>query len=98
MSTEHNDINTEHNDPSDPEAEASDADRVLVVFNANWVDDNDGNGTQDSLQVAAYYAARRGVPLANILGLNCSTRTNGSYQAHGQFYSETVVPIKKMEF
>jgi len=49
------------------------ASKVLVVYNANWTGDGDGDGVQDSLQVANYYVAKRGVPAANLLGVNCST-------------------------
>ena len=52
--------------------------RVLVVYNAN-AGDEDGDGVQDSLQVANYYAAKRGVPAANILSVNC-TNDGGSNQ------------------
>jgi uncharacterized protein (TIGR03790 family) len=45
------------------------AERVLVIYNANYTGDEDGNGVQDSLQVAQYYAAKRGVPAQNLLGL-----------------------------
>ncbi len=42
--------------------------RVLVVFNSAWPD-GDADGTPDSLEVAQHYAARRGVPAENLLGL-----------------------------
>lgn len=42
--------------------------RVLVVYNTSWPD-GDGDGVPDSTEVAQYYALRRGVPAANLLGL-----------------------------
>lgn len=42
--------------------------RVLVVFNSAWPD-ADGDGTPDSTEVAQHFAARRGVPAQNLLGL-----------------------------
>ena len=67
---------------------------VLIVYNSSWTGDNDGDGTQDSLQVANYYAAKRGVPAANILGVACTTGVSTLYSAHDKFYSEMVTPIK----
>ncbi len=46
----------------------SDPSRVLVICNTNWPD-ADGDGTGDSLEVAQYYAARRGVPGDRLLAL-----------------------------
>jgi hypothetical protein len=43
---------------------------ILVGYNAAFTGDLDANGVQDSLQVANYYAAKRGVPAANLLGVN----------------------------
>lgn len=42
--------------------------RVLVIHNTAWPD-ADGDGTPDSTEVALHYAARRGVPPQNLLGL-----------------------------
>ena len=42
--------------------------RVLVIYNTSWPD-ADGDGTPDSTEVAQHYAARRGVPAQNLLGL-----------------------------
>ena len=57
----------------------------------------DGDGVQDSLEVAQYYVAKRGVPAANLLGLSCTT--NNGYGTTGaeytKFHSELVTPIKK---
>ena len=65
---------------------------MLIVYNSNYTIDSDGDGVQDSLEVAQYYAAKRGVPLSNILGVPCSvTDTYTSYQP---FHDEMVVPIR----
>ncbi len=42
--------------------------RVLVIHNTAWPD-GDADGAPDSTEVALYYAARRGVPADNLLGL-----------------------------
>ncbi|MBA3710351.1 MAG: TIGR03790 family protein, partial [Planctomycetes bacterium] len=52
---------------------------------------------QDSLEVAAYYAAKRGVPAANLLGISCPTSNNDVYyptSAYTGFINEVVKPIK----
>lgn len=46
-----------------------DPDGVVVVYN-NRSPDSDGDGVGDSLQVARYYAERRGVPPGNLLGVS----------------------------
>jgi len=68
--------------------------RILVIYNANWTGDNDGDGTQDSLQVAQYYMNMRGVPAGNMLGIACSTGTSTLYSSHSSFYNEMVLPIR----
>ncbi|MBA2480473.1 MAG: TIGR03790 family protein [Planctomycetes bacterium] len=67
--------------------------RVLIIYNANWTGDEDGDGVQDSLQVANYYQSKRGVPVANMLGLSCNDwgYDDTTYSA---FHSEVVTPIK----
>jgi len=51
--------------------------RVLVIYNTNWPD-GDADGTPDSIEVAQYYAVRRGVPANRMLGLPL-TPTNWTY-------------------
>jgi uncharacterized protein (TIGR03790 family) len=70
------------------------ASQVLVVYNSNWTGDGDGDGVQDSLQVANYYVAKRSVPAANVLGLACSTGSSYYYTSYTSFYNEVVAPIK----
>jgi len=48
--------------------------RVLVIHNTSWAD-GDGDGTSDSIEVAQHYAARRGVPAENLLGLPLTPST-----------------------
>src|SRR5688500_1881186 len=60
--------------PPAPPATIIGSERVLVVFNDTWTADNDGDGTQDSRQIAEYYARKRGVPAQNLLGLSISLR------------------------
>jgi uncharacterized protein (TIGR03790 family) len=74
---------------------AAAGDRVLVVYSSNWTGDLDGDGVQDSLQVANYYASKRGVPAANVFGVACSTGVwNYYYTSYTDFYNEMVTPIK----
>jgi uncharacterized protein (TIGR03790 family) len=70
--------------------------RVLVVYNAN-LGDEDGNGVPDSLQVANYYASKRGVPAANLLGLGITLNFGPiryDVTEYGRFYSEMIQPIR----
>lgn len=46
------------------------ASKVLIIYNTNYTGDDDGDGVQDSLQVAQYYAQKRGVPSQNFLGIS----------------------------
>src|SRR5437764_647719 len=70
------------------------ASQVLIVYNSNWTGDGDGDGIQDSLEVANYYVAKRGVPAANMVGVACSTASSYSYSSYASFYNEIVAPIK----
>jgi uncharacterized protein (TIGR03790 family) len=67
--------------------------RVLVIYNTSWPD-ADGDGVGDSLEVAQYYAARRGVPAENLLGL-ALTPTGVNYDASqwALFLSELRDPL-----
>jgi len=76
-------------------AHAQDPTRVLVVYNANWPDEN-GNGVNDSLEVAQHFLARRGVPAQNLMGCACSTTTAYYYwQLPGwtAFWDEVRTPV-----
>src|SRR4051812_2230464 len=70
--------------------------RVLVVYNQAWAHDSDGDGVADSEQVARYYAAARGVPAANLLGVSCSTGDYYYYYSGEwpKFRDEMLTPIK----
>ena len=75
------------------------ASRVLVVYNANWTGDDDHDGVQDSIEVANYYMAKRGVPAANILGLACSIGRSSQYSPfinlpYPTFFNDVIAPIK----
>src|SRR5262245_2254129 len=70
--------------------------RVLVVYNANWGDE-DADGVRDSLQVANYYASKRGVPPSNLLGLNITLNYGPiryDQTEYPRFYSEMIQPIR----
>lgn len=72
--------------------------RVLIVYNANWTGDEDGDGVQDSLEVANYYAQKRGVPASNLLGLPCAGYTSWAYGymqgQYSNFVNEVLLPIR----
>src|SRR5882724_4537721 len=82
--------------PSLAPASASGGDpaRVLVIYKINSID-KDGDGVGDSLQLANYYALKRGVPPTNLLGVNVSV---SSYyygtSDYAKFQSDIVIPIK----
>src|SRR5262249_21276380 len=61
--------------------------RVLVVYAANG---------GDSKQLADYYVRKRGIPAANVLGVNISVLQTGYYYTdeYPKFYSELAGPIK----
>jgi len=67
--------------------------RILVIYNAGDTRDDDGDGTPDSLQVARYYAAQRGVPSSNLLGLACSTEVQYTKAQYTNFLNEIVRPV-----
>jgi hypothetical protein len=71
-----------------------DPSRVLILYNAGYVEDGDGDGAQDSLQVAHYYAAKRAVPAGNILGLYPTVTENYAQAEYALFQSEIVAPVK----
>ena len=47
------------------------ADQVLVIYNSSYTTDSDSDGTQDSQEVAEYYAQER--PGAHIVGISAPT-------------------------
>ncbi|MBA3708675.1 MAG: TIGR03790 family protein [Planctomycetes bacterium] len=76
---------------------ALDATRILVVYRTDLTWDGDSDGVQDSLEVAQYYMAKRGVPAANLLGISCANSNNDVYYptaAYPSYVSEVVQPIK----
>lgn len=78
-----------------PGAEAISARQVLVVYPTNGPD-LDRDGVNDSRQLADYYAQKRGIPAANVLGVNISVIEVGYYYGgeYNKFYADLVVPIK----
>ncbi len=81
--------------PFDPDPERT-AHRWLVIYNANWPDE-DGNGINDSEEVARHWAALRGVTADNVLGVACSTGTSEIYSGQTgweAFWDEMVTPIR----
>src|SRR5882724_2839821 len=82
--------------PSLAPASASGGDpaRVLVIYKINSID-KDGDGVGDSLQLANYYALKRGVPPTNLLGVTVSV---SSYyygtSDYAKFQTDIVTPIK----
>jgi hypothetical protein len=68
------------------------AGRVLVIYNANYTRDDNNDGVQDSLEVAQYYAAKRGVPAANVAGFSFST--DYYYKSFSEFSTNLLTPLK----
>jgi uncharacterized protein (TIGR03790 family) len=80
-------------------ATSDQANRVMVIFNnySTYTYDQNANGLQDSYELALFYAAKRDIPLGNLLGVNC-TRGNTYYYyantSYPTFLSEIDVPVK----
>src|SRR4051812_35093190 len=71
------------------------ADRVLVVYNATWTEDQDRDGVQDSLEVARYYARKRGIPALNVVGLPITQSGWGAYYLdQPRLIAEVLIPLK----
>lgn len=51
------------NEPAPTSAE------VVVLYNTNYIIDSDADTVQDSLELANYYKAKRGIPAVNVIGL-----------------------------
>jgi uncharacterized protein (TIGR03790 family) len=68
---------------------------VLVLYNSAWPDE-DGNHRSDSLDVAEYYAARRGIPRDHLLGLAVTERESRSAElAYPDFVRRVLVPTRR---
>jgi uncharacterized protein (TIGR03790 family) len=69
------------------------AQNVLVVYVANDAD-FDGSGKPDSQEIAEYYAARRGVPDENLLGLKLHRQKgkNGLWD-YSEFFEQILTPV-----
>ncbi len=71
------------------------AENVLVVFAANDAD-RDGSGSPDSAEAARYYAARRGVPEENLLGLTLKRQPGrGGEWTYPEFFEQILQPVAK---
>ncbi len=49
------------------------ASEVLVVYNSAYTADSNNDSTQDSLELANYYANKRSIPSGNVVGINTPT-------------------------
>lgn len=49
------------------------ANEVLVVYNSSYTIDSDNDSTQDSLELANYYANKRSIPNDNVVGIDAPT-------------------------
>jgi uncharacterized protein (TIGR03790 family) len=79
----------------DPDPELT-AGRWLVVYNANWPDE-DGNGVNDSLEVAEHWMRKRRVPADRLVALKCTTGTDLRYDgetAWEELWDEVIVPLR----
>ena len=73
-----------------------DGGRVLVVYNASYRTDANGDGVQDSLEVARYYQKKRGVPEKNMLKLQIDPKRRRYYAKQWDtFFQEIVLPLNK---
>ncbi|MHC4838419.1 MAG: hypothetical protein ACYTF3_09600 [Planctomycetota bacterium] len=66
------------------------------MYNANWPDE-DGNGVNDSLEVAEHWMRKRRVPADRLVALNCSTGTDLHYDgatAWEDLWDEVIVPLR----
>jgi len=70
------------------------ASKVLLVYNANYTIDSDRDGVQDSLEVAKYYAAARGVASSHILGVKATVSEASTYTDFSQLSTEILQPIQ----
>ena len=69
------------------------SERTLVVYNSAY-DDGDGDGVNDSEEVARYYQDLRGIPSDLMLGIPVTA--SRAYHANDwdEFYEEIIVPIR----
>jgi hypothetical protein len=68
---------------------------VLVLYNTRWPDEN-GNFRSDSQDVAEYYAARRGIPTDQLLGLAVTERQGKpDVIAYPDFFRRVLVPTRQ---
>ena len=68
---------------------------VLILYNSAWPDE-DGNHRSDSLDVAEYYAARRGIPRDQLLGLAVTERESRSAElAYPDLFRRVLVPTRR---
>ena len=79
--------------PAVPAHADLDATRILVIYNTDWTGDSDGDGVQDSLEVARYYATKRGIPSDHVVGIACSGDGQG-YPTYDALYQFLIVPLK----
>src|SRR5262249_31987421 len=81
--------------PLPPRVSATTAQQVLVVYPSNGPD-LDMDGMNDSKQLADYYAQKRAIPSANVLGVTISVIQATYYYVgdYSKFYGELVGPIK----
>ena len=70
------------------------ASRVLIVYNANYSIDSDGDGVQDSLEVANYYAAVRGVASNHVLPVHTKVAESSSYTSFSELSTDILKPIQ----
>ena len=69
--------------------------RVLIVYNSNYTADDDGDGVQDSLEVAQYYSLKRHIPSTNILGVHVSSVYSTVYTSYSAMQSEMIQPVQQ---
>jgi len=65
---------------------APEAENVLVVYNIEYIEDEDNNDVQDSYQVAIEYASAREIPNENICGISTNTSEVISREEYDEAY------------
>jgi len=75
---------------------ALDPTRILIVYNLDFTDDQDGDGVQDSSEVANYYSMKRGIPAGNIFGIHVgagTASTTENFATLTDFFNDLATPL-----
>ena len=74
-----------------------DLDMTKVLVYHNLDDSTDVGGKTQSLDLAEYYAAARGIPVGNLRGIHLQDVTsNAQYPGTPEQFAEILSPLKRM--